>query len=157
LRSDVPTSLLSILTLCSTSSSIVLALFPYSIRPNFLHLFLLLRYETDIATAIRDVFGGSLDLEDTFPLAPFPISPETYAEPTSSWRQSTSTKQNADEWFARAEFRKKQIDKYLWNEGQKLYFDYDTKKKKQSRYESVTAFWAMWAGCASEDQALMLV
>lgn len=114
----------------------------------------------DIATAIRDVFNDSLDMDsfdDVFPLSPFPISPETYAAPVSSWPRSTSKRQTSAEWFARAEFRKQQIDKYLWNEGSKLYYDYDTKKKRQSRYESVTAFWAMWAGCASEDQAEKLV
>lgn len=120
-------------------------------------MFLLPRYETDIATAIRDVFNDSFEMEEDFPLAPFPISPETYATATSSWPKSTSKKQTSAEWFARAEFRKQQIDKYLWNEGAKLYYDYDTAKKRQSRYESVTAFWALWAGCASEDQALKLV
>ncbi|KAL7410527.1 glycoside hydrolase family 37 protein [Mrakia frigida] len=121
---------------------------------------LLYKYEMDIATAIRDVFNDSLDMDsfdDVFPLSPFPISPETYATPTSSWPKSTSKRQTSAEWFARAEFRKQQIDRYLWNEGSKLYYDYDTSKKRQSRYESVTAFWAMWAGCASEDQAEKLV
>jgi len=114
----------------------------------------------DIATAIRDVFNDSLDMDsfdDIFPLSPFPISPETYSTPVSSWPKSTSKRQTSAEWFARAAFRKQQIDRYLWNEGSKLYYDYDTSKKRQSRYESVTAFWAMWAGCASEDQAEKLV
>lgn len=68
-----------------------------------------------------------------------------------------SRKQTSAEWYKRAEFRKQQIDRYLWNEGQALYFDYDTKKGRQSRYESVTAYWAMWAGCASEHQAERLM
>jgi alpha,alpha-trehalase len=49
------------------------------------------------------------------------------------------------------------MDHYLWNEGKGLYFDYDTVTRKQSNYESVTAFWAMWAGAASEEQAAKLV
>ncbi|CDZ97620.1 trehalase-domain-containing protein [Phaffia rhodozyma] len=118
---------------------------------------LLYKYETDIATAIRDVFNDSFEMEEDFPLSPFPITPEAYAQPTSTWARSTGKIHSSAEWFARAEFRKQQIDKYLWNEGQKLYYDYDTAKKRQSRYESVTAFWALWAGCASEDQALKLV
>lgn len=44
-----------------------------------------------------------------------------------------------------------------WNEGQSMFFDYDTKLGKQTRYESVTAFWPLWAGCANEEQALKLV
>ena len=33
----------------------------------------------------------------------------------------------------------------------------DTEKKKQSVYESVTAFWALWCGCATDEQAAKLV
>lgn len=49
------------------------------------------------------------------------------------------------------------MDRYCWNEGQGLYFDYDTKTERQTRYESVTALWPLWAGCASEHQAMKLV
>lgn len=48
------------------------------------------------------------------------------------------------------------MDKYCWNEGQGLYFDYDTKAERQTRYESVTTLWPLWAGCASEHQAMKL-
>lgn len=114
------------------------------------------QYEHDIATAIREIFGDELDLEEDFDLSPFPITREAFATGAPRER-SMSRKQTSAEWYKRAAFRKEQIDKYLWNEGQALYFDYDTKKKRQSRYESVTAFWGLWAGCASEHQAERLV
>lgn len=117
---------------------------------------LLYKYEHDIATAIREIFGDELDLEEDFDLSPFPITREAFAIGAPRER-SMSRKQTSAEWYNRAAFRKEQIDKYLWNEGQALYFDYDTKKKRQSRYESVTAFWGLWAGCASEHQAERLV
>lgn len=85
------------------------------------------------------------------------MTPEAYAVPNEQWPRSTSKRQSSAEWFARAAYRKQQIDRYLWNEGQKLYYDYDTVKKRMSRYESATSFWPLWAGCASEDQALKLV
>lgn len=116
---------------------------------------LLFKYEVDIGTAISEVFGGTLDLEEDFPLSPFPPSPESYANP--NWEQSRSRKQTAEEWFERAEWRRGVIDKYCWNESKSLYFDYDTVKEKQILYESVTAFWALWAGCASEEQCTKLV
>jgi len=96
-----------------------------------------------------------LELEEDFLLAPFPPSVESYANPRRE--RSTKRKQNGDEWFARAEFRKQVIDKYLWNESKNLYFDYDTVTEKQSLYESVTALWVLWAGCASEEQCWKLV
>ncbi|KAF9000656.1 alpha,alpha-trehalase-neutral trehalase [Cyathus striatus] len=116
---------------------------------------LLYKYEVDIGTAIREVFDDELELEEDFPLSPFPPSVESYANP---YRESSKSRvQRSDEWFERAEWRKQMIDKYLWNESKGLYFDYDTAKEQQILYESVTAFWALWAGCASEDQCWKLV
>jgi len=60
-------------------------------------------------------------------------------------------------WFKRATLRRERIDKYLWNEEKNLYYDYDTVKHEQPVYESVTAFWTLWAGCASQEQAEKLV
>jgi alpha,alpha-trehalase len=111
--------------------------------------------QVDIGTAIREVFDDELDLEEDFPLAPFPPSVESYA---NRYRESSKSRmQRSEEWFERAEFRKQRIDEYLWNESKSLYFDYDTVAEKQILYESVTAFWALWAGCASEDQCWKLV
>ncbi|KIK10222.1 glycoside hydrolase family 37 protein [Laccaria amethystina LaAM-08-1] len=116
---------------------------------------LLYKYEVDIGTAIREVFDDELELDEDFPLAPFPPSVESYANPHRE--RSRSRPQTSDEWFERAEFRKQIIDKYLWNENKGLYFDYDTVAEQQILYESVTAFWALWAGCASEEQCWKLV
>ena len=84
---------------------------------------LLYKYEVDIAELIRDEFDDDLDGE------------------------------RSAVWFERAAFRQRQVDTYLWNEGKGLYFDYDLCQQEQSVYESVTSFWAMWAGMASEAQA----
>lgn len=121
---------------------------------------LLYKYEVDIATAIRDVFDDHLDLEEDFFLSPFPPEPTVFASETldpTSRMTSTSQAQTSAIWFERAAFRKERIDRYLWNDSKKLYFDYDTAKERQINYESVTAFWALWAGCASEEQAWKLV
>ncbi|KAH9928369.1 trehalase-domain-containing protein [Fomitopsis serialis] len=116
---------------------------------------LLYKYEVDIGTAIREVFDDELELDEDFPLAPFPPSPESYANPH---RESSKAKpQSSAIWFERAAFRKKAIDKYCWNETKSLYFDYDTVQEKQILYESVTAFWTLWAGCASEEQCWKLI
>jgi alpha,alpha-trehalase len=116
---------------------------------------LLYKYEVDIGTAIREVFDDELELEESFPLAPFPPSVESYVNPYRE--DSMSRVQTSEEWFQRAEFRQEVIDKYLWNENKSLYFDYDTVQEKQSLYESVTAFWTLWAGCASDDQCWKLM
>ncbi|CAO3592251.1 unnamed protein product [Absidia cylindrospora] len=89
---------------------------------------LLYKYETDIADAIRDYLDGLL--EDFDGMA-----------------------QYAKDWSLRAKQRQERMDRYLWNENTNLYYDYDTIKKTQTTYESATAFWTLWAGCATEDQA----
>ncbi|KAJ8296009.1 Neutral trehalase [Rhodotorula toruloides] len=121
---------------------------------------LLYKIEIDIATSIREHFNDSLELDHEFTLTPFPFGTEVPYKPTnpnlpdlSQPRSSTASKQTSAEWFARAARRKDLADHYLWHEGRGLYTDYDCKKKKQSLYESVTTFWPMWAGMASEQQA----
>lgn len=98
---------------------------------------LLYKYETDIADTIDLLFDGEL----------------SFTEGDSS----TLVKHRAKEWRQRAAVRKERIDTYLWNEEKSLYYDYDTVLEKQINYESVTAFWAMWAQCASPQQADKMV
>ncbi|KAK0567250.1 alpha,alpha-trehalase nth1 [Tilletia horrida] len=117
---------------------------------------LLYKYEVDIGTAIRELFNDSLELEDDFPLHG-PLPPALAKDGQTSASNSRQVRQTSAEWFARAAYRKQQVDKYCWNEGMALYYDYDTVQERQSLYESVTSFWAMWAGMASEHQAERMV
>ncbi|KAI9483504.1 MAG: trehalase-domain-containing protein [Benjaminiella poitrasii] len=89
---------------------------------------LLYKYETDLAEMITDYLDGDLVDYEGHP-------------------------QDARIWHERAQLRKERINRYLWNQERGSYFDYDTVTETQSEYETVTAFWAMWARCASEDQA----
>ncbi|KAJ3079227.1 alpha,alpha-trehalase nth1 [Rhizoclosmatium hyalinum] len=49
------------------------------------------------------------------------------------------------------------IHKYLWSDTDSLFYDYDCKKQRQTKYESATAFWALWANVATPTQAAKLV
>ncbi len=60
---------------------------------------------------------------------------------------------DAEEWRKRAEERKERIQKYLWDSERGLYFDYDFENGKRSDYEYVTAFFPMWAGIPTPEQA----
>jgi len=114
---------------------------------------LLYKYEIDIMSAIQ-LFGEDLEMDEDFPLSPWPITREAFEGPRES---SISRLQTAAEWEERARKRKATIDELCWNEGVGMYFDYDTKAEKQARYESVTTLWPLWAGLASEKQASDLV
>jgi alpha,alpha-trehalase len=62
-------------------------------------------------------------------------------------------KADADDWAKRAEERKERIQKYLWDADRGLYFDYDVDNGKRSDYEYVTAFFPLWAGISTPEQA----
>lgn len=117
---------------------------------------LLYKYEIDIASAIECVFGDEFVLEEEFELSPWPITHENF-EAGAPRVKSTDKPMKSAEWFERARARKERMDEYLWNEGRGMYFDYNTKKERQTNYECATTLWPLWAGCASEDQALKLV
>ncbi|KAL0250407.1 hypothetical protein I308_102580 [Cryptococcus tetragattii IND107] len=117
---------------------------------------LLYKYEFDIASAIQVAFDDELILDEEFELSPWPITADAFK--AGAPRQlSTKTPQTSRHWFERAAQRKATMDELCWNDGQGMYFDYDTKLRKQTRYESVTTLWPLWAGSASEEQALKLV
>lgn len=65
--------------------------------------------------------------------------------------------EEAQEWKERAEERKQQINKYLWDEDKGFFFDYDFENRKLGGIWSLAGFYPMWAKLASKDQAHRLV
>lgn len=94
---------------------------------------LLHKYEVDISNIIKDHFGGKLE------------------------NPATGKVETWEEWAKKAEKRRENITKYLWNEEDSMFYDYNIKDKKQAKYESATCFWPLWAKAASVDQADKLV
>jgi len=63
----------------------------------------------------------------------------------------------AAEWQARARRRRQLIDRYLWDPGAGLYFDYNVETGRRRPYEFATTFYPLWAGLASPQQARRVV
>ncbi|KAK5662719.1 hypothetical protein OQA88_6125 [Cercophora sp. LCS_1] len=102
---------------------------------------LLFKYEMDIGRTIRNVFNDKLEIPAEYCVGDMkPGQIETSAI-----------------WDRRAKRRKLAIDKYLWNEQDGMYYDYNTATRKQCNYESATTFWALWAGVSSPKQAAIMV
>ena len=141
---------------------------------------LLFKYAIDIAQAIDQVYGGELELEEDFALVPFPFGTEVPLDPsvaypvdqsvTSKPRRSTDRPMTAGEFYARAMRTQQLANHYLWDEGKGMYYDYDTKLRRNppcacrsacgcadAADESVTCLYALWSGCASSEQAAKLV
>ena len=102
---------------------------------------LLFKYEQDIARIIRDEFDDTLTVPAEF-CAPHQ---ETNYDVTSAF------------WEEAAANRKRNIDKYCWDEESGFYFDFNTETKEQMDFESATALWPLWCGAASSEQARKLV
>ncbi|MHB8609205.1 MAG: trehalase family glycosidase [Candidatus Acidiferrales bacterium] len=62
-------------------------------------------------------------------------------------------KQESEKWRERAEQRKANIQKYLWDSERGLFFDYNFEKQVRSTYDYVTTFYPLWAGIATPEQA----
>ena len=66
-------------------------------------------------------------------------------------------KEEADQWRKRADERKANIRKYLWDSRRGFFVDYDFVNQTPSSYEYVTTFIPLWAGLATAEQAQALV
>jgi len=59
-------------------------------------------------------------------------------------------------WRRHALARKRAINKYLWNQAKGMFYDYDFTTHQQSTYNYVTAFYPLWAGLATREQAVAM-
>ncbi|MCE7936245.1 alpha,alpha-trehalase [Candidatus Saccharibacteria bacterium CPR2] len=60
-------------------------------------------------------------------------------------------------WEECANQRRRNVHEYLWNEEEGFYFEYNYKKNALSAHYSLAAYYAMFAGLASEDQSASMV
>ena len=63
----------------------------------------------------------------------------------------------AADWAKRAETRKESVQKYLWDAKTGFYFDYNLDKRERSSYVYITAYYPLWAGIATTEQAQALL
>jgi alpha,alpha-trehalase len=66
-------------------------------------------------------------------------------------------KDAASEWAQRAETRRTEINQYMWSRTYGLYYDYDFKLGRQSRYSYATSFYPLWTGLATPEQAKEII
>ncbi|MGH9743071.1 MAG: trehalase family glycosidase [Candidatus Acidiferrum sp.] len=66
-------------------------------------------------------------------------------------------REESERWGERAEQRKANFQKYLWNGERGLFYDYNFEKQERSTYDYVTTFYPLWAGLATPEQARAVV
>ncbi|HTV57624.1 MAG TPA: trehalase family glycosidase [Verrucomicrobiae bacterium] len=62
-------------------------------------------------------------------------------------------KEDAERWQEKAAERRERMDKYMWDPGRGIFFDYDFVTHKRSTYDYATTFYPLWAGLATKEQA----
>jgi alpha,alpha-trehalase len=63
----------------------------------------------------------------------------------------------AEQWVKRAEQRRELIREYCWDNALGFYFEYDYVRALRLPYWSLTAYWTLWAGVATAQEAARLV
>ncbi|HSH17868.1 MAG TPA: trehalase family glycosidase [Candidatus Saccharimonadales bacterium] len=64
---------------------------------------------------------------------------------------------DAVRWERAAQARKKAMNDLMWDRGRGLFYDYNYKKERRGNIASLAAYYPMWAGMVSEQQARQLV
>jgi len=59
----------------------------------------------------------------------------------------------SDLFFYLGRIRKNSMNKYMWNNEKKLFYDWDWKEENQNLYDSPTSMWPLWCGCAEGSGA----
>jgi alpha,alpha-trehalase len=74
-----------------------------------------------------------------------------------SMSRSLGKNSEAAEWASLAEARKQAVQKYLWDQQQGLFFDYNFENGQRSTYRYATTFYPLWAGLATDKEAQAVV
>lgn len=69
----------------------------------------------------------------------------------------TGNQERAELWREHTRKRAETVTKYLWHEDNGFFFDFDYITQKQSHVWSLGAFYALWSGLATADQARRIV
>jgi alpha,alpha-trehalase len=65
--------------------------------------------------------------------------------------------EGAGQWEAAAETRKETMNELMWDKSKGLYFDYDYTRRKRGSVVSLAAYFPMWVGLVTDEQAALLV
>ena len=88
---------------------------------------MLYKYETDFAELIALYFDDKFEYNNTI--------------------------YNQKYWSEKSNTRKTLMSKFLWNEQESCFFDYNFKTQKQNIFLSATSFFPLWAKIATQEQA----
>lgn len=74
-------------------------------------------------------------------------------EKNFEWMMKELKIEGVNDWGRKAARRKELLTQFCWNEDRGLFMDYDFVNQRFSEVASVAAFYPLWAGVASDEQA----
>ena len=80
-----------------------------------------------------------------------------YAQTQSRLAERLGHSDQVEAWSVKAAQRAEAIQRYCWDETRGFYFEYQHQEERRIPVWSLNAYWAMWAGIASDAQAAALV
>ena len=80
-----------------------------------------------------------------------------YAKTLAAIANELGESAEAVQWLEQAEQRGRIMRELCWNEREGFFFEYNYKQQKQLPYWSLSAYWTLWAGVATDEQAQKLV
>ncbi len=79
-----------------------------------------------------------------------------YERDMAYFAEKLDSNDDALQWTERADERTRKIQQHLWREDRGLFLDYDFKEQRSSSYGYLSAYYPMWAGLATLEQAARL-
>ena len=100
------------------------------------------------------IYGG--DVRECVPLLTN-CALVSYADATADIAEALGDISGAATWRAEAKSRAERIRAHCWDEQTGFFLEYNYALKKRLPYRSLCAYWTLWAGVATPEQAASLV
>ncbi len=110
--------------------------------------------EAETGLDFTPIFGG--DVRRCVPLMTNACLVRT-ADVLADLHEQRGAVEQSSMWRRRAQNRASTIRELCWNQDTEFFYEYDTIDQKQLIYRSLNAYWMMWAGVATAEQAEALV
>jgi len=76
-----------------------------------------------------------------------------YEQDMAQFADILGRRDEAEQWNTRADQRADAVHRYLWRREDGIFHDYDFMKGRPSRYAYLSAYYPLWAGVATQEQA----
>ena len=110
--------------------------------------------EAETGLDFTAIYGG--DVRECVPLLTN-CALVSYADATAEVAEALGDISGAATWRAEAERRAERIRALCWDEQTGFFLEYNYALKKRLPYRSLCAYWTLWAGVATPEQAASLV